>query len=84
MNLPLAEKIGPEEVTFEVAGGGQIKVTLTQPIEDSLGNLEVLLSSPDFDHLAPGNFQYIDLRFGDKVFVNEEVLTATTTEAVEE
>jgi hypothetical protein len=37
-----------------------------------INNLMAVISSPDFSHLKPGNFQYIDLRYGNKVFVNEE------------
>lgn len=80
------EKVGINEVTFELSGGGLLKVNLQEPVNDSISNLEVLLVSETFQHLRPGNFQYIDLRFGDKVFVNEEAgqpdneLSATSTD----
>lgn len=82
------EKVGDDEATFRLHGGGQIKITLRQPIEVTLENLRVLLGSPEFSHITPGNFEYIDLRFGDKVFVNEvksevdEELKATSTSEV--
>ena len=44
-------------------------------------NLSSVLESESFTHLEPGNFQYIDLRFGNKVFVNEELGVATSTES---
>ena len=59
------------------------------PATDVVENLLVVLASPEFSHLNPGNFSYIDLRFGEKVFVNEigevpETETATSSdEAVE-
>lgn len=65
------EKVGLEEVLLDITGGGQIKVSLRQPIDLTFENLRVLLESDEFVHISPGNFEYIDLRFGDKVFVNE-------------
>ena len=53
-------------------------------------NLKTILVSEEFSHLKPGNFQYIDLRFGNKIFVNEEEVgsveeneTSTSTSGVE-
>lgn len=66
------EKIGSDEAVFFVLGGGALKASLRQPIADTIDNLRVLLNSDAFRHLRPGGFQYIDLRFGDKIFVNEE------------
>ena len=80
------EKVGTDEAVFELYGGGQIKITLRQPLEVTLENLQVLLGASEFAHIEPGNFEYIDLRFGDKVFVNEvkgevdEELSATSSE----
>ncbi len=82
------EKVGDDEAFFELHGGGQIKITLREPIDSTLENLRVLLGAPEFAHISPGNFEYIDLRFGDKVFVNEvkgvvdEELNATSTSEV--
>lgn len=82
--------VGPEELIFNIAGGGEVKITLRQPIETSIDNLEVLLNSDEFQDLKPGSFGYIDLRFGDKVFVNENSgepdteVTASSTEEVSE
>lgn len=86
-NLPVGiiEWIGQEDVSFYVRGGGILKTTLRQPVNDTLDNLNVILVSKKFEHLSPGNFDYIDLRFGDKVFVNEgkdivdETLVASST-----
>lgn len=72
-NFPIGvvEWIGQEDVSFYVRGGGILKTTLRQPVNDTLDNLNVILVSKEFEHLRPGGFDYIDLRFGDKVFVNE-------------
>jgi len=57
---------------LRIVDGGEFKVTLTQDPEVTVNNLNVVLTSEEFKEVKPGNFQYIDLRFGNKVFVNEE------------
>lgn len=84
------ERVGFEEASFHLEGGGVLKTTLRQSSEDTLNNLGVIVASEEFKHLTPDAFQYIDLRFGDKVFVNEDgglkddeaiaTSTATSTE----
>lgn len=67
---------------YTLTHGGELKVTLAQPASDTMENLLTLTGSEEFSHLAPGNFQYLDLRFDTRVFVNEELLneaTATTS-----
>lgn len=59
------------DVEYIVAGGGRIKFSQSIPTVESFNNLRAILLSPEFEHLEPGSFNYIDLRFGDKVFVNE-------------
>ena len=44
-----------------------------------MDNLLTLVGSEEFSHLAPGNFQYLDLRFNTRVFVNEELPNDTST-----
>jgi cell division septal protein FtsQ len=73
------------DVFYILAGGGEFKATLRDDATQVFDNLRAILSSDEFTDVKPGNFQYIDLRFGNKVFVNEEVggvgsSTATTTE----
>jgi len=58
---------------LQLVGGGEFKVTLTQSPEKTVENLFIVLGSDEFKHITPGNFQYIDLRYGNKVFVNEEL-----------
>ncbi len=79
------------DVFYTLAQGGELKATLNQSGTETLSYLMTIRQSTEFAHLAPGNFQYIDLRFGSKVFVNETdemtaetaTTTATGTEAVE-
>jgi cell division septal protein FtsQ len=74
------EKIGGYDIEYTIAGGGVIKVAERMSPEETFSNLKTILESKEFSHIEPGAFQYIDLRFGDKVFVSEApVATATTT-----
>ena len=77
------EKVQDLDILYTVSGGGVLKVSQSMTPETSFKNLRSILSSENFIHLQNGAFQYIDLRFGDKIFLNEEkqrVNTATTTE----
>jgi hypothetical protein len=56
---------------LHIVDGGEFKVTLTQDPQVTVNNLNVVLTSDEFTDIQPGGFQYIDLRFGNKVFVNE-------------
>lgn len=74
---------------LHVVDGGEFKVTLTQDPSETVDNLEVVLTSEEFADVKPGAFQYIDLRFGNKVFINnqpetvdEPEETATSSEEV--
>jgi cell division septal protein FtsQ len=51
--------------------GGELKVALADEPEQIVANLFTVLNSPEFIMIGPGEFEYIDLRFGNKVFVNE-------------
>ncbi len=92
-NLPFAitqiETDTAGDVFYIVGGGGEFKATLKDDAQKVFDNLRTILASKEFSDIRPGNFQYIDLRFGKKVFVNEEVggvgtTTATTTQPVTE
>jgi len=78
------------DVFYTLAQGGELKATLNQSGQETLQYLLTLRQSAEFTHLAPGNFQYVDLRFGSKVFVNEteevaaEAATTTATSTPEE
>lgn len=70
--VAVVEWIGQDDVSFYLRGGGTLKTTLRRQVDDTLDDLTVVLTSKQFKHIRPGNFAYIDLRFGDKVFVNED------------
>lgn len=74
-----------KDAYFEIVDGGEFKVSLEMTPEEIVDNLRTVLSNEDFQSMTPGNFQYIDLRFGNKVFVNRTEPVATSSEeAVEE
>ncbi len=79
--VSLVLRVNEDESEYIFAEGGSIKISSRLSVEDTLENLETILTSKEFAHLRPGNFQYIDLRYGNKVFVNEESLT--TNEGIE-
>lgn len=56
----------------QLAGGGELKVSLTQTPEETVTNLQTLRAAEQYTDLSPGNFAYIDLRFGNKIFVSEQ------------
>ncbi len=84
LNIIQVERQGEDDVIYHVAGGGIIKASNRMQSGETLENLAAILNSKEFEHIEPGNFKYIDLRFGNKVFVNEameETVVATSTEA---
>lgn len=70
------------DVFLKVVVGGELKVNTEEAPEKTVENLLVILASDEFKHIKPGNFQYIDLRFGDKVFVNEELALPVPVDAI--
>lgn len=81
----VAVAVERNDVTYQVAGGGEIRTTTNATYTDTLANLETILTSNEFGHLGPGAFTYIDLRYGNKVFVHEgETKTATSTDEATE
>lgn len=70
-----------DDVFLQIVGGGELKTALNIPPEQTVNNLITILNSEEFSHLKAGNFQYIDLRFDNRVFVNEEKeKTATSSD----
>jgi cell division septal protein FtsQ len=70
------------DVYVTLAAGGELRTTLEQTPEQTFDNLMTVRNDESFNEIAPGAFQYIDLRFGNKVFVNrtEPAAVATTSE----
>jgi cell division septal protein FtsQ len=59
------------DVYVYLAAGGELKLSLLLTPDVSIDNLQTVLTTEQYKHLVPGNFVYIDLRFGNKVFVSE-------------
>ena len=78
------EKTDRFEVNFYQVGGGVLFINLQQEAEVTLSNLRAILQSEDFKHLEADNFEYIDLRFGDKVFVKEIIEETEELEDINE
>ncbi len=71
-----------DDVQYQLRGGGALLVARDADIQKVFDTLEAILSSQKFAHLKAGKFIYIDLRFGDKVFVKEtEALAPVSGEA---
>ncbi len=75
---------------YTLAQGGELRTTLAEAAATPFDNLAAILQSEEFSDIKPGSFQYIDLRFGSRVFVNEELAlpetassTASSTPEVE-
>ncbi|MCF7815539.1 MAG: hypothetical protein K9M10_02125 [Candidatus Pacebacteria bacterium] len=64
---------GVGDIKFFVNGGGMIYVAKWKDLNQSFDNLQSVLSAKEFAHIKPGNFNYIDARFNNKIFVNEEL-----------
>ena len=76
-----------KDAYLEVVNGGEFKVSLLDEPKVVVDNLLTVLGSTDFSYITPGNFEYIDLRFGNKVFVNDaepDVVVSTTSTSSEE
>lgn len=73
------------DVFYSLSEGGEIRGTLESDTKETFNYLLTLHQSEEFTHLKPGNFQYVDLRFGAKLYVNEEKddVVASSTESVE-
>lgn len=73
------------DIELSINGGGQIFVSGGNNFEETFKNLYTVFQSEEFKHLKPGNFRYVDVRFSNKVFVNESMddSVSTTTEVVQ-
>lgn len=76
------------DISYYLSNGAEIKTSSRLAVADSISNLKTVLANESFDSLKTGSFNYIDLRFGDKVFVSEEEVQmmgkGTSTEEVVE
>lgn len=76
------------DVFYGLTSGGELRASLRDPAAVVADNLRAILRATEFSELADGDFNYIDLRFGNKIYVSEEDVSltaatssATTTEA---
>jgi cell division septal protein FtsQ len=60
------------DLLFHVSHGGYFKISPQVPTEESVQNIVTILDSEEFAHLKEQSFDYIDVRFGNRVFVKEE------------
>lgn len=67
------------DVRYRVDGGGELLVGKDADMQEVFENLDAVLLSKEFKHIASGDFVYIDLRFGNKVFVKEFPTEAAAT-----
>lgn len=67
------------DAVLYLSGGGRLLVSTEGNLEETYANLASVLASDEYGGLTPGNFEYIDLRFGNKVFVQKEKPIASTT-----
>lgn len=72
-----------DDVIYRINGSSTLLTTMGMEVEETFENLRSILDSEKFSHLKPGNFNYIDLRFGNRVFVNEEFPTEKENEPAE-
>lgn len=73
-----------DHITLVISGDRELRLSLRRDITVSFRYLETLLTSQEYAHLQEDDFQYIDLRFGNRLYVNEterssEVATSTAT-----
>ncbi len=62
---------------YGLTTGGELRASLRDPAATVAANLATILQAEAFAPLAAGDFHYIDLRFGNKVYVSEEDVALT-------
>jgi cell division septal protein FtsQ len=62
-----------------LARGGRLMLSTDGNLEDTYSNLASVLTSEKYSSLTPGHFEYLDLRYGNKVFLEKQVPVASTT-----
>lgn len=78
------ERIHEDDFFVYLSDGGILKINTTQTATETLDNLSAILSSKEFSHLKGGGFEYVDLRYGNKVFVKEKESLAKTSSSTDE
>lgn len=84
LSVEYLEKVNDDEIFVHLSTGGVLKISGDKPAEESLNDLATIFADKQFAHLSNGNFIHIDLRYGNKVFVQEKELIREATEVTEE
>lgn len=74
------------DVILTLGSGAEIRINTLDSIEQIFTNISSILNAKEFENLKTGKFEYIDLRFGNKVFVEKEPLldiASSTSESSE-
>ncbi len=71
--------VSPDEIKYYIKSNGYIVVSGRRPLDESMGNLNAALKSSRFS-VSP-QFEYIDTRFGNKVFLKVKDVKGTSTKA---
>jgi len=69
-SVALIELDQARDAFVHLVGGSELKVSLTFTPTQTVDNLRTIRAAEQYADLEPGNFAYIDLRFGNKVFVS--------------
>lgn len=64
---------------YFLSGGGELRAALADDPATIIENVRVIIEADEFSYLAPGEFQYIDLRFGNKVYLNDALPSEQAT-----
>jgi cell division septal protein FtsQ len=75
------EYVDNGDAILYLSQGGRLLMTTTKDLTETYETLTSILSTEQYANLQPGKFEYIDVRFGNKVFVQKEKPVATTTAA---
>lgn len=78
------EHLHKDDWLYYLSGGEVLKINVSQSVDENLNNLGAILSSKEFSHLSAGGFEYIDLRYGNKVFVKERSSVAASASSTDE
>lgn len=78
------ERVNENEMFVHLSSGGVLKISGDKSAENSLADLEAIFADKQFAHLSGGNFIHIDLRYGNKVFVQENEVVSESEESTEE
>ncbi len=69
-----------DDIIYHLVGSGDIIVSSSTSVQNAFDALNSVFDSEEFKHLASSTFQYIDLRFGNRVYIKEEMTAGTSSE----